>query len=163
MKKYFVLISLMVLVIMLWLLTLWGGMTFSASWEHRGQFGDLFGSVNALFSGFAFAGIIYTIFLQRKELSLQRKELRLQREEMEASRKELAAQVKVQEAIHLANIKQISVTAGLAQIESLKIEAIDASKEERIKIAEGITNISKRMEEISYELNSNFTNNKDLA
>lgn len=34
----------------------------------RGQFGDKFGAINALFSGFAFAGIIFTIFLQRRDL-----------------------------------------------------------------------------------------------
>lgn len=28
-------------------------------WDHRGQFGDLFGVVNALFSGLAFAGYHY--------------------------------------------------------------------------------------------------------
>lgn len=43
--------------------------------EARGLFGDKFGAINALFSGLAFAGIIFTIVLQRKELSLQRKEL----------------------------------------------------------------------------------------
>lgn len=46
-----------------------------------GTFGDSFGALNALFSGFAFAGIIYTIFLQKQELKLQRKELRQTREE----------------------------------------------------------------------------------
>lgn len=35
----------------------------------RGQFGDKFGAINALFSGFAFAGIIFTILLQRRDLS----------------------------------------------------------------------------------------------
>jgi hypothetical protein len=35
----------------------------------RGQFGDKFGAVNALFSGFAFAGIIFTILLQRRDLT----------------------------------------------------------------------------------------------
>lgn len=42
---------------------------------NRGTFGDKFGAVNALFSGLAFAGIIFTILLQRKELQLQRDEL----------------------------------------------------------------------------------------
>jgi len=51
----------------------------------RGTFGDMFGAVNSLFSGFAFAGVIYAIFLQRKELQLQRRELRLTRGEMEKS------------------------------------------------------------------------------
>lgn len=45
-------------------------------WVTRGQIGDMFGTINSLFSGLAFAGLIYTIMLQRKELSLQRKELR---------------------------------------------------------------------------------------
>jgi|JI9StandDraft_1071089.scaffolds.fasta_scaffold50876_4 hypothetical protein len=53
--------------------------------EKRGIFGDMFGAVNSLFSGFALAGIIYTILLQREELSLQREELRLTRDEMKRS------------------------------------------------------------------------------
>lgn len=47
----------------------------------RGVFGDKFGAINALFSGLAFAGIIFTIFLQKRELSLQRAELRETRDE----------------------------------------------------------------------------------
>ncbi len=45
--------------------------------QDRGTIRDMFGAVNALFSGLAFAGIIYTVWLQRMELQLQRKELRL--------------------------------------------------------------------------------------
>lgn len=48
----------------------------------RGQFGDMFGAVNALFSGMAMAGVVYAIFLQKEELQLQRQELRAQRQEM---------------------------------------------------------------------------------
>lgn len=54
-------------------------------WASRGQFGDVFGSVNALFSGLAFTGLIYTVFLQREELALQRKELELTRQELQRS------------------------------------------------------------------------------
>lgn len=35
----------------------------------RGLFGDMFGAMNALFSGLAFAGIVYTILFQRAEFS----------------------------------------------------------------------------------------------
>lgn len=52
----------------------------------RGTFGDMFGAVNALFSGLAFAGVIYAIFLQRKELELQRRELESTREELEGQK-----------------------------------------------------------------------------
>jgi len=58
----------------------------------RGTFGDMFGSVNALFSGLAFAGIILTILLQRKELKLQREELRSTRAEFETQNETLKLQ-----------------------------------------------------------------------
>lgn len=58
----------------------------------RGQAGDMFGAINSLFSGLAFAGIIFTIIIQREELKLQREELKLQREEVAKSTKELAGQ-----------------------------------------------------------------------
>lgn len=61
-------------------------------WGERGTFGDMFGSINALFSGLAFSGLIFTVLLQRQELQMQRHELRLQREEIVESRKELAGQ-----------------------------------------------------------------------
>lgn len=48
-----------------------------------GQFGDMFGAVNALFSGLALAGVVLAIILQKDELRLQRKELRDTRREME--------------------------------------------------------------------------------
>ncbi|MGG1638257.1 putative phage abortive infection protein [Paenibacillus sp. NRS-1760] len=57
-----------------------------------GTFGDMFGAINSLFSGLAFSGIIYTIMIQRNELSLQREELALQREEIRKSTEELAGQ-----------------------------------------------------------------------
>ena len=60
--------------------------------EYRGQFGDSFGAINALFTGLAFVGVIWTIRLQIRELELQRDELRLQREELEATRAEIRGQ-----------------------------------------------------------------------
>ena len=45
-------------------------------WTVRGTFGDLFGAVNALFSGLAFAGLIYTIVLQRREIEANREEIK---------------------------------------------------------------------------------------
>lgn len=64
-----------------------GVLVYSAipSWPERGTFGDMFGAVNALFSGLAFAGVIHAINLQRKELQLQRKELNETRVELKRS------------------------------------------------------------------------------
>ena len=63
----------------------------------RGTFGDQFGAVNALFSGLAFAGLIYTIILQRRDLALQRSDLALQRQELALIRGELQNQTGQQE------------------------------------------------------------------
>jgi hypothetical protein len=40
-------------------------------WPARGQFGDLFGAVNSLFSGLAFAGLVVALLLQNHGLRLQ--------------------------------------------------------------------------------------------
>ena len=37
--------------------------------SNRGLFGDMFGAINAMFSGLAFAGIVYTILVQRAEMA----------------------------------------------------------------------------------------------
>lgn len=151
-------VFVIVLVISLWLLTWWGVTSFindgekSEIWAKRGQFGDLFGSVNALFSGLAFSGLIYTIYLQRQELELQREELRLQREEMAASRGELANQVKIQKAICLTNIQQISVSAEMAEIEALKIRANSRNVTVQEDQAKKIIVISGKIKKLSSEL-----------
>lgn len=54
-------------------------------WSKSGVFGDTFGAINSLFSGLALAGIIYTIYLQKRELQLQRDELALTRRELTRS------------------------------------------------------------------------------
>jgi hypothetical protein len=71
-------------------------------WEVRGQFGDMFGFGNAIFSAIAFAGVIFAILLQKNELTLQRDELRLTRVELAGQRKQLALQV---ENLHKQNFE----------------------------------------------------------
>lgn len=51
-------------------------------WNIRGQFGDLFGAVNALFSGLAFAGLIITIRQQHKDLEYQRQAIDQSKEDI---------------------------------------------------------------------------------
>lgn len=60
--------------------------------EERGFFGDMFGAVGALFSGFAFAGVIITMLQQKEELELQRQELSQTNKELELQRKEMNEQ-----------------------------------------------------------------------
>lgn len=84
-------------------------------WAESGQFGDMFGGLNAFFSGLAFLGVIYAIFLQREELSLQRKELELTREELKRTAE---AQEKSEKALskQAASLKVTAKLNGLSAI-----------------------------------------------
>lgn len=77
-----------IVVIVLWLLL----GVFASSQKDPGQFGDMFGAANSLFSALAFLGLIIAILLQRQELQYQRKELIQTREELSGQRQQLEAQ-----------------------------------------------------------------------
>lgn len=91
--------------------------TWGLSWyllkddSQRGTFGDMFGAVNALFSGLAFATLIYTTWMQREELALQR-------EELASTRLELAGQKE--------QLEQQSVTFELQRFESTFFSLLEA-------------------------------------
>ena len=62
------------------------------TWEQRGQFGDLFGTVNAFFSGLAFVGLIITIRQQHKDLEYQRQAIEQTNQEMQSQTDEFNKQ-----------------------------------------------------------------------
>ena len=80
-------------VYILYFCVIWGT-ELPAGWK-RGQFGDSFGAISALFAGLAFAGVIWAILLQQRELGLQREELGLQRKNVELQRENLKTQQEI--------------------------------------------------------------------
>ncbi len=92
--NYWPLILLSVGVVGLFALSWWWIATTIHDPEKQGQFGDQFGAVNALFSGLAFAGLIFTIILQKNELALQREELTQTHEELKGQKEQLEEQNK---------------------------------------------------------------------
>lgn len=77
----------------LFVLSFWGGSWYLLVGEkERGTFGDMFGAVNALFSGLAFVGLILAILLQSEELKLQRRELESTRTELRGQKEQLELQ-----------------------------------------------------------------------
>lgn len=58
----------------------------------RGQFGDMFGMANAVFSGLAFLGLIIAIHLQRKDLLVNTEVLSQSKQEMEKTNAALGEQ-----------------------------------------------------------------------
>ena len=71
-------------------------------------FGDMFGAVNTLFAGLAFAGVIYAIILQQQELKLQR-------EELADTRAEIARSATAQEESQAALREQVDVAKQQAE------------------------------------------------
>jgi hypothetical protein len=76
----------------LWFLTLCLTPFFLDSWQARPQFGEMFIAVNALFSGLAFAAIVFTLYLQRGVLELQRQNLQHAQEQSKKQAQQLDAQ-----------------------------------------------------------------------
>ena len=104
----------------------------------RGQFGDMFGSTNSLFSGLAFAGVIIAIFYQRQELQLQREELAETRQEIRRSAEAQEQQVKAQERAALFNARAtlIQTFAGTARRNDYVRDQID-------KLMEGVRELEE--------------------
>jgi len=91
-RNFFLILFIIFLIwIIYWMLIIYTGFL-KPDWAIRGQFGDMFGAINALFAGFAFGGVIYTIFLQMKELEYQREELKLTRDEIKGQKEQMILQ-----------------------------------------------------------------------
>lgn len=114
-KKIGLLSSLIILVVVIWIISAVFILLFLDSWSDRGTFGDLFGAVNALFSGLAFAGVTYAIFLQKQDLELQKNEIALNREELKKSSK---AQQKSEKAL-TAQVEQMKISAKLNALNTI--------------------------------------------
>ena len=56
-----------------------------------GTFGDQYGALNTLFTGFAFGALVLTLIMQRRELGYQRKELEFTRRELKGQKEEMQA------------------------------------------------------------------------
>ncbi len=129
---------LVILVIVIWLISAILIFTFLDDWNERGPFGDLFGAVNALFSGLAFAGLIYTIILQKRDLEMQRTEIKMNRAEL---KKSAAAQQKSEKALS-EQVEQMKVISRLNALNTiinyynLQISSPNTSEENLIKFKE---------------------------
>ncbi|MBC7815478.1 MAG: hypothetical protein IAG10_01105 [Planctomycetaceae bacterium] len=90
--------------------------------QQAGLWGDSFGFVNAMLSALGFAGVLVTVWMQRKELKLQRFELKMTREEhrrmaeaQEESEKRLLLSAYVSALESLRQLSQWRMTADPAR------------------------------------------------
>lgn len=90
--------------------------------EKAGWFGDLFGSINALFAGLAFAVVAYSILLQQTQMKQQQEMLSLQQEELRLTREEAKRSADAQELSQQSLSEQVELSvlsAYLAATESM--------------------------------------------
>lgn len=97
--------------------------------ESSGTFGDTFGTLNTLFSGLAFAGILLSLRMQQEELKLQRKEMELQREEMKRQAEELKGQHE-----EIEKQRKLSESYAFERFFILMFEEMKESKLKRTRI-----------------------------
>lgn len=99
-----------------------------------GQSGDTFGSINALFTGLALIGLVYTVFLQRVEIDDNRQSLEMNRREQFLSARLNARTALLQAAIAAAEHDRESSresviphrinSSGRVRIETLSLEVL---------------------------------------
>lgn len=103
------LFGISIIIMLLWILNAVIIYFIGETWQERGTMGDMFGASNALFSGLAFAGLLYTIFLQREDIKNQREDIKLNRASLAKSVELQAASEKALQA----QVEQMHLTAKL--------------------------------------------------
>ncbi len=147
-------------VLVLWGLNWWGVSKFIEP-INQGTFGDMFGAVNALFSGLAFAGLIITLLYQREELKLQREELQETRKELKEQNKTMKRQRFENTFFNMLSLQQ-EIVANLS-VESKEVKRGEVviknykGREVFEKIYEGI-NVYVLYEEITIGIKENVYN-----
>lgn len=135
-------IGLFLFVIFVWSAFWFLIISFIGKPDGAGTFGDMFGSVNALFSGWAFAGVIYAILLQRRELELQRTELKTTNKMLEAQKHEFSVQNETLKKQRFENTffqmlslhHEIVNSMHYFRVKDLSAYSMSFVKEEKIKI-----------------------------
>ncbi|GEM_PF-6971877 len=118
-------------VVVLWALAPIFAWLFAKGLSSQGAFGDQFGSVTALFSGLAFAGLILTLVYQIDALNAQREELELTRESVEAQTKELTLSTKALSAQVTEMEHQRGELQGMKQAQQAQADHLSFQEFER--------------------------------
>ena len=150
-----ILLGVFIIIVLWWFSWYW--ITNNIELENRGSFGDMFGAINALFSGLALFGIIVSIFIQQKELSLQKDELKDTREEFKINRitsilfKQLDYLNSSVEKIYFYSSKNYSFNNNRVKIDDF-VPSLNEIEENRIGLKELIDENSKSINFITEKI-----------
>ena len=122
-----------------------------SGWDERGQFGDMFGAVNALFSGLALAGVIFAVLLQSEELKLQREDIKLQRLDFKESMK-----IHQENADASSLASEIQVIAAYTDSLGSQIRHLRRERGNTSNSTEDVANIDDRIVQLQDNLEKEF-------
>ncbi len=126
------------------------------NWSDRGTVGDMFGAVNALYSGLAFVGLIYTIIMQREEIQLNRQEIEMNRKELKKSANaQLQSQKALQDQVLQTNLTtKINAMSTIINYYNIQIanpnnsaEIVERAKLKRKKLIHAIDELIEGVED----------------
>lgn len=100
----------------------------------RGTFGDMFGAVNALFSGLAFVGVVYALLLQHDELEHAKVEFTRNAQSQKEAAQLQALTLLFQEYKRLSEEKNEEVTRLIGSPHATSSGLYDALLKERDEI-----------------------------
>jgi len=92
------------------------------SMSERGQFGDMFGPLTALFSGLAFAGVVITLIMQRRTLEAQWEDITNSAQAVQESKESARDNRVVQTAI--AQVTGLGSLTGVNHDQILRYESL---------------------------------------
>ncbi|MEL6546714.1 MAG: hypothetical protein AAFQ82_18960 [Myxococcota bacterium] len=110
---------------------------FSQGHSQWKDIGDAFNTLNTLFSGFAFAALVITLWLQKKSLDVQRSELRHSTEQLAASAEaqKALASLQVQQLEMQRENLEIQLVLGFAQLQdTIWSEDVTGDRDETLAI-----------------------------
>lgn len=152
-------------VILIWVVSWLGISQYFQCHEERGTFGDMFGAVNALFSGLAFAGLIITLLYQKEELKLQREELKQTRAELKGQKREFEIQNKTLKQQQFSTTFFQLLNAVQKNIDNLEIIFSNSYRARGLECFREANNVIKREIEDyrRYEISQSFSHEKASA
>lgn len=124
--------------------------------KERGTFGDMFGGLNAIFSGLALTGVVLTLIMQMKDLELTREEVRKSTDAQDKSQKALNEQLKSMQLsskieILSSYLSTLDIHANTAEIRATKRIIADTTQQ-YFSNPEYVSIVSPRFEAGSFDL-----------
>ena len=142
MKRFFGFFFLALLVIAIWVVSIFTMTQLYGVPSTASEAGEMFGGVNALFSGLALAGVIFTVWLQSLDLKANQENLNKSMEANRCSMEIMALSALIQESdCALARYERWEAAGSNGDYKNAKAKVRQKLNEHRNKLEQALTQI----------------------